>query len=92
MTGDIRVGIGGWSFPPWRGVFYPKGVRQKDELAFASRSLRVIEINSTAQSFHPPETFARWADETPENFVFNQRLLRVSSATSYTVAPGKFVR
>ena len=47
MSGQVRAGIGGWTFEPWRGVFYPKGLRQADELAFASARLPVIEINST---------------------------------------------
>eukprot|EP01041_Mallomonas_annulata_P036832 gene36834-biopygen28833 len=49
-TGRIRCGIGGWTFEPWRGVFYPKGLRQADELAYASRRLSVIEINGTYYS------------------------------------------
>jgi uncharacterized protein YecE (DUF72 family) len=77
MGVDIRVGIGGWTFPPWRGVFYPTGVRQKDELTWASRRLRVIEINTTAQSFQTPDAFARWADETPEDFVFTVKAHRL---------------
>jgi len=64
------IGIGGWTFAPWRGAFYPKGVRQADELAFASRSLSAIEINATYYSTHKPEDFARWAAQTPEDFIF----------------------
>jgi uncharacterized protein YecE (DUF72 family) len=91
MTGDIRVGIGGWSYPPWRGVFYPKGVRQKDELSFASRRLRVIEINATAQSFFPPETFARWADETPEDFVFTVKAHRICANRKVLAGAGEAI-
>ncbi|HEY2179796.1 MAG TPA: DUF72 domain-containing protein [Caulobacteraceae bacterium] len=76
MAGVIRVGIGGWNFPPWRGAFYPKGVRQKDELAFASRALSAIEINSTYYSSQAPATFARWASETPDGFVFSLKASR----------------
>jgi uncharacterized protein YecE (DUF72 family) len=68
--GVIRIGIGGWTFPPWRGAFYPKGLRQKDELAFASRALTAIEINGTFYSTFSPASFAKWAAETPEDFVF----------------------
>ena len=70
MNGTIRTGIGGWVFPPWRGVFYPKGLRQADELTFASGKLGAIEINGTFHGFQKPESFARWAGQTPEGFVF----------------------
>jgi uncharacterized protein YecE (DUF72 family) len=70
VRGDIRIGISGWRYAPWRGVFYPKGVRQKDELAFASRRFRSIEINGTFYGPQRPATFERWADETPQDFVF----------------------
>ena len=70
MTHLVRTGIGGWVFPPWRGVFYPPGLRQADELAFASQRLGAIEINATSKSLQKPETFARWAAQTPEDFVF----------------------
>jgi len=69
-TGEIRIGISGWRYPPWRGVFYPKGLPQRMELADASSIFRTIEINGTFYSLQRPEFFARWADETPEDFVF----------------------
>lgn len=70
MSGKIRAGIGGWTYEPWRGVFYPEGTRQADELAYASRRLTAIEINSTYYSSQKPETFAKWAAQTPDGFVF----------------------
>ena len=70
MAGEIRVGIGGWTFAPWRGVFYPADLRQKDELNFAARQLTAIEINGTYYSGFSPATFAKWASETPDGFVF----------------------
>lgn len=70
-AGDIRIGVGGWVFEPWRGVFYPKGLRQADELAYASRQLTSIEINSTYYSRQKPESFARWAAATPDGFRFS---------------------
>jgi len=70
MAGQIRAGIGGWTFEPWRGVFYPPGTRQADELAFASRQVTAIEINGTYYSSQKPETFAKWATQTPDGFVF----------------------
>ena len=76
MTGKIRVGIGGWTFAPWRGVFYPKGTRQADELNYASRRLTAIEINGTYYSSQKPETFAKWAADTPDDFVFSVKASR----------------
>jgi len=76
MAGRIRAGIGGWTFEPWRGVFYPKGCRQADELAYASRRLTAIEINSTYYSSQKPESFAKWAAVTPDDFVFSVKASR----------------
>ncbi len=70
MTGTIRVGIGGWTYEPWRGVFYPDKLSQKKELEFASRALTSIEINGTYYSGFKPETWMKWRDETPDDFVF----------------------
>jgi len=70
MSGDIRVGVGGWTFEPWRGVFYPKTVKQKDELNYASRHLTAIEINGTYYSTFKPDSWMKWRDETPDGFVF----------------------
>src|ERR1700761_1797454 len=69
--GHIRIGIGGWTFEPWRGVFYPEDLKQKDELAYASRHLTAIEINGTYYGSQKPETWAKWRAETPEGFVFS---------------------
>jgi uncharacterized protein YecE (DUF72 family) len=70
MAGEIRIGIGGWTFEPWRGTFYPKEVRQKDELSWASRRLTAIEVNGTYYSGFKPATFVKWAEETPDDFIF----------------------
>src|SRR5436309_9977195 len=70
-SGAIRVGIGGWVFPPWRGAFYPKGLRQAEELAYASRQVTAIEINGTFYRIQTPASFQKWRDETPEGFVFS---------------------
>jgi len=67
----IRVGIGGWVYPPWRGVFYPPGLPQAGELGYASRQLTTIEINGTFYGAQKPASFRRWHDETPEDFVFS---------------------
>ena len=70
MAGQIRVGVGGWTFEPWRGVFYPDGLTQKRELEFASRALTSIEINGTYYSTFKPDSWRKWRDETPDGFVF----------------------
>ena len=67
----IRVGIGGWVFAPWRGEFYPKGLPHARELEHASRNLTSIEINGTFYRTQKPESFRKWADETPDDFVFS---------------------
>src|SRR5712692_1384226 len=67
----IRVGIGGWVYEPWRGEFYPKGLLHARELAHASRKLTSIEINGTFYGTQKPESFRRWAEETPDDFVFS---------------------
>ena len=72
----IRVGIGGWTYAPWRKNFYPDGLVQKRELEYASRHLRVIEINGTFYGAQKPATYARWAAETPEGFVFSLKAPR----------------
>ena len=69
-TGAIRAGFGGWTFAPWRGVFYPEKLAQAKELGFASRRVTSIEINGTYYGSQKPESFRKWFDETPDNFVF----------------------
>jgi uncharacterized protein YecE (DUF72 family) len=70
-TGSIRIGIGGWVFPPWRGAFYPAGLRQAEELAYASRHVTAIEINGTFYRIQTPASFKKWRDETPDDFVLS---------------------
>ena len=67
---SIYVGVGGWVFEEWRDNFYPKGLSQKRELEYASRRFTAIEINGTYYGSQKPESFARWHDETPAEFVF----------------------
>ena len=76
MTGEIRVGVGGWTYEPWRGVFYPEGLTQKRELEFASRALSSIEINGTYYSPFKPDSWRKWRDETPDSFVFSVKASR----------------
>ncbi len=79
MATVIRVGIGGWVFEPWRGVFYPKGLPQARELDHASRQLTTIEINGTFYGSQKPESFRRWAAETPDDFVFSLKAPRFAT-------------
>jgi uncharacterized protein YecE (DUF72 family) len=66
----IMVGISGWRYEPWRGIFYPKDLAQKRELEYASRRLSSIEINGTFYSLQTPESYRRWERETPKDFIF----------------------
>jgi uncharacterized protein YecE (DUF72 family) len=69
-SGNIRIGIGGWTFEPWRGVFYPKDLPHAKELAYASERLTSIEVNGTFYRSQTPATFRKWASEAPPGFVF----------------------
>jgi uncharacterized protein YecE (DUF72 family) len=70
FMGEARIGISGWRYAPWRGVFYPRGLAQHRELEFASREFRTIEINGSFYSLQTPESYAAWHADTPEGFVF----------------------
>ena len=72
----IRVGVGGWTFEPWRGVFYPDKLSHAKELGFASRAVTAIEINGTYYSTFKPASFAKWRDETADGFVFSVKASR----------------
>jgi uncharacterized protein YecE (DUF72 family) len=78
-TGAIRIGIGGWTYEPWRGTFYPDKFPQKRELEYASRQLTTIEINGTFYGSQKPETYAKWRDETPDGFVFSLKAPRFAT-------------
>ncbi len=69
-TGEVRIGISGWTYAGWRGKFYPENLPHKGELAYAARVFRSIEINGTFYSLQRPGTFAKWAEATPDDFVF----------------------
>lgn len=75
----IRVGIGGWTYAPWRGSFYPKGLAAHRELAYASQALGTIEVNGTYYRAMPASSFAAWHDETPEGFVFSLKAPRFAT-------------
>src|SRR3569833_3444336 len=79
MGGQIRIGVGGWTYEPWRGAFYPDSLPQKRELEFAASKLTSIEINGTFYGSQKPATFAKWRDETPEGFVFSLKAPRYAT-------------
>ena len=67
---DVRIGISGWTYAPWRGTFFPRDLLQRKELAYASRHVASIEINGTFYSLQRPSSYAKWFEETPANFLF----------------------
>src|ERR1041384_2009162 len=75
----IHVGVGGWTYEPWRDNFYPKGLPQTRELEYASRRLTSIEINGTYYSTQKRESFAKWRDEAPDGFVFSLKASRYAT-------------
>src|SRR5438067_3523181 len=91
VKGKIRIGVGGWNYQPWRGVFYPEGLPQKRELEFASRHLTSIEINATYYSAFRPASFAKWRDETPDGFVFSLKGSRYCTNRPQLVEAGDSV-
>ncbi|MCC4298675.1 DUF72 domain-containing protein [Aurantimonas coralicida] len=74
--GTIRTGIGGWTFEPWEGSFYPDNLPKKRQLEYAASKLKTIEVNGTFYRSQKPETFAKWASEAPEGFVFSLKAPR----------------
>jgi uncharacterized protein YecE (DUF72 family) len=75
----IRVGVGGWTYPPWRDNLFPQGLPQSQELAYASRQLSAIEVNGTYYSTMKPASFKKWHDETPADFVFSLKASRYAT-------------
>ena len=84
----IRVGIGGWTYEPWRGVFYPEGLPQKHELEFAAQHLTTIEINSTFYGRQTRESFAAWAKAAPDGFKFSVKASQYATARKVLVDGG----
>jgi len=92
MSGKIYVGVGGWTFEPWRGAFYPEGLAHKRELEYASRKLTSIEINGTYYSSFKPASWAKWRDETPEGFVFAMKASRFCTNRRVLAEAGESVQ
>lgn len=89
---DVFVGMGGWSYPPWRETFYPEGVSAKRELAYASSRVTAIEINATFYRNQSRDTFRRWHGETPDDFVFAIKAWRLATNRKDLAAVGDPVR
>ncbi len=89
--GAIRVGVGGWTYAPWRGgAFYPEGLVQRRELEYASRHLTAIEINGTYYRSQSRATYARWRDEVPDGFVFSAKApMRIVQARDLSTVGGQ---
>ena len=92
MAGRIYVGIGGWTFEPWRGTFYPEALTHKRELEYASHQLTSIEINGTYYSSFKPASWAKWRDETPEGFVFAVKASRFCTNRRVLAEAGELVQ
>jgi uncharacterized protein YecE (DUF72 family) len=90
--GRIRVGVGGWVFEPWRGEFYPQGLRQADELAYASRRLTAIEINATYYSSFKPDSWRKWGSQTPDGFAFTVKGSRFVTNRRELAAAGDSIK
>lgn len=86
-----RVGIGGWTYAPWRDNFYPRGLARTKELAHASRQLTAIEVNGTFYSTMKPESFRKWRDEVPEDFVFALKANRFATQRKVLAAAGESI-
>jgi uncharacterized protein YecE (DUF72 family) len=69
-AGTVRIGISGWTYPPWRGVFYPKGLPQTRELDYATSQFNTLEINGTFYCMQRPDAFADWANRAPDDFIY----------------------
>lgn len=87
----IRVGIGGWTYAPWRGLFYPVGLPQSRELHYASRHLTAIEINGTFYRTQTPASFRKWAGETPDDFVFSVKAPRYATSRRVLAEAGEAI-
>ncbi len=91
MTATIRTGIGGWTFEPWRGTFYPEGLRQADELEYAASKLGTIEINGTYYRLQSAASFAKWRDAAPDGFVFSVKASRYCTNRKVLAEAGESV-
>jgi uncharacterized protein YecE (DUF72 family) len=91
VTGAIRVGVGGWTYEPWRNNFFPEGLAHHRELAYAAEHLTAIEVNGTYYSTQKPATFAKWRDETPDGFVFSLKASRYATNRKVLAEAGESI-
>ena len=89
MRNRIHIGVGGWTYEPWRGSFYPEGLPHSRELSHASRRLTAVEVNGTYYSTMKPATFAKWHDETPDDFVFALKANRFATNRKVLAVAGE---
>ncbi|WP_029618201.1 DUF72 domain-containing protein [Pseudorhizobium marinum] len=90
-SGTIRTGIGGWTFDPWEGSFYPEKLAKKKQLEYASSKLAVIEVNGTYYGSQKPETFAKWAADVPDGFVFSLKASRYATNRKILAEAGESI-
>jgi uncharacterized protein YecE (DUF72 family) len=88
----VRIGVGGWTYEPWRGNFFPKGLPHNQELAYASRQLTAIEVNGTYYSTFKPATFAKWRAETPDGFVLSLKANRFATNRRELATAGESIQ
>jgi uncharacterized protein YecE (DUF72 family) len=90
-SGSIRVGVGGWTYEPWRGAFYPDGLPQKRELEYAATHLTAIEINATYYGSQKPASFAKWAEAAPPGFQFSLKASRFTTVRKVLAEGGESI-
>lgn len=90
-SGIIRTGIGGWTFDPWEGTFYPEKLPKKRQLEYAASKLSVIEVNGTYYGSQKPETFAKWASEVPDGFIFSLKASRFTTNRKVLAEAGESI-
>ena len=91
-SGNIYIGVGGWTFEPWRGVFYPEKLAQAKELQYAASKLTSIEINGTYYGSQKPESFRKWAADVPKGFVFSVKGPRFATNRRVLAEAGESVK
>ena len=91
-SGKIRAGMGGWTFEPWEGSFYPEKLAKAKQLNYAARQVRTIEVNGTYYSTFKPATFAKWAADAPDGFVFSLKAIRFATNRRVLAEAGESVQ
>ncbi len=92
MPGKIRIGVGGWTFDPWKGAFYPEGLPARRELEYMASVMSAVEVNGTYYRTQTPDTFSKWHDETPDDFVFALKAPRYATNRRVLAEAGESIR